>query len=81
MHSEAHVYATYLSRASWKIHRNSLGVILRRTLPGYVLFKLPADPFCQLRSYTLTESYAGGGTYQKAAGVRFGYIRFQACPE
>ncbi len=81
MHPDAHVYAAYLSRASWKIHRNSLGVILRRTLPGYVMFKLPADPFCQLRPYTLTESYAGGGAYQEASGVRLGYIRFQSCPE
>lgn len=78
-HGDAEVRDAYLSRESWKIHTNEIGVPDRRTLPGYVLFKLPDDPFCQLRSYTLTEQYAGGGTYQPAGGVRFGYVRFQAC--
>lgn len=49
-HPHADVKTAFLSRATWKIHRNELGVILRRTLPGYVVFKLPDDPFCQLRS-------------------------------
>lgn len=79
-HPDADVKTAFLSRATWKIHRNELGVILRRTLPGYVVFKLPDDPFCQLRSYTLTEDYLGAGQYQQAAGVRFGYVRFQNCP-
>ena len=79
-HGDAQVHDAYLSRDSWKIHKNALGVPDRRTLPGYVIFKLPDDPYCQLRSYTLTEQYAGGGTYQKAGGVRFGYVRFQDCP-
>ncbi|MDH3714315.1 MAG: hypothetical protein OET44_10760 [Gammaproteobacteria bacterium] len=80
MHPQADVRTAFLSRASYKIHKNALGVPLRRTMPGYVLFRLPEDPFCQLRSYTLTEQYSGGGLYQQAAGVRFGYVRFQACP-
>ena len=79
-HPDADVEAAYLSRATWKIHRNELGVILRRTMPGVVVFKLPDDPFCQLRSYTLTEEHMGAGQYQPAAGVRFGYVRFQDCP-
>lgn len=79
MHPGAKVYKAYLSRASYKIIKNSLGVPLRQTMPGYVLFKLKEDPFCQLRSYTLTETYEGGGKYRKAAGVRFGYVRFQKC--
>ncbi len=79
-HSDADVHDAYLSRKSWKIHKNALGIPDRRTLPGYVVFKLPEDPYCQLRSYTLTEQYMGGGEYQEAAGVRFGYVRFQACP-
>ncbi|MEM7224535.1 MAG: hypothetical protein AAF495_16270 [Pseudomonadota bacterium] len=79
-HEDAEVLDAYLSRASWKIHKNALGIPDRRTLPGYVIFKLPEDPYCQLRSYTLTEQHAGGGTYQEAAGVRIGYVRFQDCP-
>ncbi|MFQ5486302.1 MAG: hypothetical protein ACE5DO_13345, partial [Desulfobacterales bacterium] len=79
MHPDAKVYKAYLSRASYKIIKNSLGIPLRQTMPGYVLFKLKEDPYCQLRSYTLTEQYEGGGKYRKAAGVRFGYVRFQKC--
>ena len=80
MHGDANVHDAFLSRATWKIHRNALGAILRRTMPGYVVFKLPEDPFCQLRPYTLTEQYTGAGNYQQAAGVSFGYVRFQNCP-
>ncbi len=69
----------YLSRATWKISKNALGIPLRRTKPGYVLYQVPGERWCQIRSYTLTEEYSGGGTYQKAGGVRFGYQRFQKC--
>jgi hypothetical protein len=79
-HPKAKVHAAFISRKSWKIHRNRLGVILRRTMPGYVIFKLKEDPLCQLRSYTLTEQYVGAGKFAKAAGVRLGYVRFQKCP-
>lgn len=78
-HPRARIHSAYLSRPSWKIHKNPLGVIQRRTLPGYVLFKRPKDPYCQLRPFTLTEAYSGGGKYQKAATVSIGYVRFQAC--
>ncbi len=79
-HPDAKLHKAWLNRSSWKIHKNALGAILRRTLPGYVLFKLPDDPYCQLRSYTLTEQYAGGGNYEPASGVGIGYVRFQNCP-
>ena len=78
-HPDAEPKGSWLSRSSWKIIRNDLGVILRRTVPGHVLFKLPQDPYCQLRSFTLTEQYTGNGSYQRANGVRFGYVRFQSC--
>lgn len=75
----AEVLDSWIGRGSWKIHKNELGVIQRRTLPGYVMFKLPEDPFCQVRSFTLTEQYTGSGTFQRAKGVRIGYVRFQDC--
>lgn len=78
-HADAQIHDAWYSRGSWKIHKNNIGVILRRTLPGYVMFKLPADPYCQVRSFTLTEQYTGTATFQKAKGVRFGYVRFQDC--
>ena len=79
MHPDAVVEDAFLSRAGWKIHKNALGVVLRRTLPGYALFKLDDDPYCQLRPYTLTEQYSGGGTFAQASGVSFGYVRYQRC--
>jgi|GEM_PF-3741873 len=70
----------WLSRMEWKIHKNSLGIPDRRTLPGYVLVRVNADPegLCQLRSFTLTEQFDGTG-YQKAQSVKFGYTRFHTC--
>ena len=79
-HGDAEVVDAYLNRKSWKIHKNALGIPDRRTLPGVVVFKLSQDPYCQLRSYTLTEQYSGDGNFQKANGVRIGYVRFQDCP-
>jgi hypothetical protein len=79
MHPQAKIRRALISRANYKIHTNALGVPDRRTLPGYVLFELPGEPFCQLRSFTLTEQYSGGGSYQPASAVRFGYVRFQSC--
>ncbi|WP_169569300.1 hypothetical protein [Sneathiella limimaris] len=78
-HEDAEIVDAWLSRESWKIHRNALGVILRRTRPGYILFKLEEDPHCQLKRYTQTEQYVGGGNYQKTDQVSFGYVRFQSC--
>lgn len=79
-HGDAEVLDAYLNRESWKIHKNALGIPDRRTLPGVVIFKLAQDPYCQLRSYTLTEQYFGDGNFQQANGVRIGYVRFQDCP-
>ncbi len=79
MHPDAEIEEAYLGRSNWKIHKNALGITLRRTLPGYVLFKLPDDPYCQLRSYTLTEQHTSGGNFQEAKGVAIGYVRFQDC--
>lgn len=78
-HNDAEITDSWYGRGSWKIHKNNLGVIQRRTLPGYVMFKLAEDPYCQVRSFTLTEPYSGSATFQQAKGVRFGYVRFEDC--
>lgn len=75
----ASVKQAFLGRSSWRIEKNGLGVPLRRTKPGYVLYKPAGQSWCHLMSYTLTEEYQGGGKYQKARGVSFGYTRVQAC--
>jgi hypothetical protein len=70
----------WLGRASWKIHKNALGVPLRRTKPGYMYYTVDGQDMCQVVSYTLTEQYQGGGKYLKANTVKWGYIRFHKCP-
>jgi hypothetical protein len=70
---------TIMSTGEWHITKNALGIPLERSMQGYVLFQVPGEKFCQLRPFTLTETYSGAGKYQKADGVRFGFVRFQNC--
>ena len=70
----------WLSRASWRIHKNALGVPLRRTKPGFVYYSVDGQALCQITDYTLTEPHLGGGNYEKATEVSWGYTRFQSCP-
>lgn len=65
--------------ASWKIVKNELGVITHRSKSGHALLQIPGEPLCQLRSWTITESYAGGGRYQASRDVALGYVRWQTC--
>lgn len=67
------------SRPSWKIVKNGLGIITHRSKSGHALISVPGEPFCQLRSWTVTESYAGAGRYQTARGAAIGYVRWQTC--
>jgi len=45
---------------------------------GYVLLQVPGEPFCQLRSFALSETYNGRG-YAKARSVSFSGVRWQKC--
>lgn len=76
-HRKARIAKVGLRDKSWHIRKNALGVPLERTRQGIVFFKIPGEKWCQARSYILTETYKGGGRYQKANGVRIGYVRFQ----
>lgn len=69
----------WISRASWKIQRNSLGVILSRTKPGYLLYEDPSGQACILKELWVKEAYAGGSTYEKASAWRYSKVRFQSC--
>ena len=70
----------WLSRDSWRIHKNALGVPLRRTKPGFVYYSVDGQSLCQITAYTLTEPHLGGGKYEKATKVTWGYTRLQGCP-
>ena len=69
----------FLRRKEWKIYKTSLGIPKYRTRKGLLQYQMPGEPWCQLRSYTLTEDYKGGRRYQKAKDVSFGYTRWQKC--
>ena len=47
-------------------------------MDGYVLFQLPGEKYCQLRAFTLTETYAGHGTYTRG-DVTMQFARVQQC--
>lgn len=64
---------------SWKIRKNGLGIPLDRSMPITAVFQVKGEPSCQARAFTATETYKGGGKYQKASGVNWGYARFQKC--
>lgn len=66
-------------RAGWKIVKNRLDLPTHRSKPGHALLQIPGEPLCQLRSWTITETYAGGGRYQASRDVVLGYVRWQAC--
>lgn len=63
----------------WKIVKNSIDVPVKRYLDMQVLYQIPGEPYCQLRSLTAYEDYKGGGKYQKATGAAWGFVRFQRC--
>lgn len=70
---------TIMTTDTWHITKNRLGVPQYRSMHGYVIFQLPKEPFCQVRSYRLEEQYEGGGRYQRVTGVKFGHVRYQRC--
>ena len=73
------VLKAYTTRAAWKIHKNALGIPLRRTRPGYVQYTSKLrKPWCVSRGFTYTEQWTGR-RYQKVNGVRDGYTRFMKC--
>ena len=76
----AKVLTAYITRSEWQIIKNGFGVPLRRTQPGYVVYKTKRDPkWCRGRSWTYKEQFDGRG-YQKSNEVsEFGYIRFESC--
>lgn len=74
------VLSAWLTRADWQLHRNAAGVVLRRSQPGYVVYKTPADKqWCRGRSWAYIEQASGRG-FQKSREVsELGFIRFEAC--
>jgi hypothetical protein len=73
------VKASVMQTAAFSIRKNALGVPLDRTRDGFLLYKMPNEKYCRQQSFSYTEVYSGGGTYQKPDGVRLNYIRYQPC--
>lgn len=73
------VRASVMQTAAFSIRKNRLGVPLDRNRDGFILYKMPNEKYCRQQSFSYTETYSGGGTYQKPEGVRLNYIRYQPC--
>jgi len=73
------VKASVMQTAAFSIRKNALGVPLDRNRDGFILYKMPNEKYCRQQSFSYTETYAGGGTYQKPNGARLNYIRYQPC--
>ena len=80
------VKAAYITRGEWQIIKNALGIPLRRTQPGYVVYKAKANKgpldgkWCRGRSFTYKEQW-DGRRYQPSEEVsELGYVRFEKCP-
>ncbi len=63
----------------WKIYKNNLGVTTHRSHAVFILFQVKGEPYCQARSMSASEPYKGGGRFQKAKRLDWGYVRFQKC--
>ena len=67
-------------KANWIVVQDEITKLpIRRYRSGFALLEVPGDPFCQLRSWTVTEKNSGGGSYQTANDAEIGYVRWQAC--
>jgi hypothetical protein len=64
---------------NWKIHKNALGVPLERSVSVTIVFQAKGEKGCQARSFSVWETYKGGGRYQRAKGVKTHSGRFQKC--
>ena len=63
----------------WKILTNDFGVPTYRERYGFALVQVKGEPFCQLRMWTYSEQYAGGGRYTAARDVQLHSVRWQSC--
>lgn len=63
----------------WKILTNDFGVPTYRERYGFALVQVKGDPFCQLRMWTYSEQYAGGGRYTPGRDVHLHSVRWQSC--
>ncbi|MCC7075270.1 MAG: hypothetical protein IT383_28415 [Deltaproteobacteria bacterium] len=61
------------------VHRELLGVPKDRDRFGWILLQVPGEPFCQLRTSSISEDYTGGGKYSKDGSPSFARLRFQKC--
>lgn len=78
-HPGAKVKKVVMSPKGWLISKFPTGVPDIRRAHGHIMYKVPGEPFCQVRSFYAREKYRGGGKYQRANDVRWGYVRFQNC--
>jgi hypothetical protein len=67
------------SDQGWEMRKDNYRVPLSRKRTGYALVQVKGDPFCQLRAWSLTQNYAGGGRYSSKSELHLHYVRWQTC--
>jgi len=78
-HPKAKILKAFIGSADWIITKNAVDLPKYRDRSGYILFELPGEKYCQLRTFMVSEDYQGGGKFQPAGDVRIGSVRFQNC--
>lgn len=74
------ILKSHHKQTNWTIRQHAVTKIpIERYRSGWTLIKVPEDPFCQLRSWTVYETYQGGGKYQPLDNAQIGYVRWQSC--
>lgn len=81
-HSRASIKKAFMVQTSWQLSKGvkdskgSIHAKPHRSRAGYLLYKLPDEKVCQLRSFDLRQYWAG--SWQKTE-ARMKTMRFQAC--
>ncbi|MBN2722829.1 MAG: hypothetical protein JXR95_02030 [Deltaproteobacteria bacterium] len=68
-------------RSNWLLVKNKLtGLPMRRVKGGALLYKMPREKWCRIRTFEYNEPYKGGGRYVSKGEFSWSeYIRFQNC--
>ena len=66
------------TKGGWSVKKNALGVPLYRDRFGWILFQVPGEPLCQLRTFYISEEYVGRKP-KKDKDVGFARLRWQKC--
>jgi hypothetical protein len=76
---DAKVVAQVMDAADFTIDKYPTGIPRERYRSGKILYKRPKARWCEQRTFTYAEPYAGGGRYAKGETKILAATRFVAC--